>query len=183
MEMRWRKSGSLFSSQKYRDCIVLVCVALVLIWLQGWCNIPRRILGVQPELFPVLVLYCALYRTWAELFIVTGVGSVFYDSLSLNPLGCTLLSTLLVSYVIHSNRSVVLFDRVRVQMMLGAGISVVIPFLTLFQLMNLSVPPFMNWAVLWTFVVLAGAGAIFAPILFWVLDKFFQRLPEKNFNL
>lgn len=149
---------------RFKGIMLLLGCCVALVWFQSWCNWPRRWLGVQIDLVPTLVMYCALYCSWRELFLVSIVGGVFFDSLSCNPMGCTSASLLLIGYWLYCYRKIFLYNRIPVQILLGCGVSVLVPFLTMIQLTGVIVAPVLEWkSVFWVLFILGATGGVVAP--------------------
>lgn len=160
---------------KHKNILILLLVCIVITWLQTWCQWPHRLLGVKLDILPALVLYCALFRSWRELFFVCVVAGYLYDSFSLNPLGVTILSYLLISYVVYRYRKVILYKAVWVQTLLGFLVGVLVPLLTLLQLTGLEVAPMMGWSLLWVFSVLGMSTALASPLLVWGMQYLMRK--------
>lgn len=168
---------------RHKNILILLLVCVLAIWFQTWFQWPHQLLGVRLDILPALVLYCALFRSWRELFLVCTAGGYLYDSFSHNPLGITTLSLLLISYVVYRYRKVILYKAVWVQTFLGFLIGVLVPLLTLLQLTGLEVAPKMGWSLLWVFSVLGMFTALASPLMVWVMEYLMHKYAEPGKGL
>lgn len=166
-----------------RKFLFLLITCCVFVWGQSWFLTHYTVVGVKIDCIPCLVLYCALFASWKELFFVCTLAGLLFDSMSLNPLGVTVISLLLPGYLLYCNRKVLLYHSVWVQALLGGAIGIIPPLLTLLQLTGLPVSPLINLGVLFVFIVLGITNAFAAPIILfginYILEKYIEPLPIK----
>ena len=93
-------------------------------------------------------------------------GGLWFDSLSANPLGVTVLPLFAIGLAIHLKRELILRDQTFAQLVLGLGASAAAPVLTLLLLLTMGRAPLLGWGTLWQLVVLSVGGAIATPICF-----------------
>lgn len=158
--------------------LVVIALSFFLFWIQSGVIFFSGILGVKLNLIPVVALYIALYRSWSELFAFVVVSCLLYDSVSLNPLGATLLSLIIPTYVVYSYRSVLLLDSLWVQMFFGFLVTVFSEGATLLILTGLPVTPTIDGTLVWTFVVLGVTGSVLAPIVFGILSLLNEKIDK-----
>ncbi|MBI3192454.1 MAG: hypothetical protein HYZ36_07300, partial [Pedosphaera parvula] len=108
---------------------------------------------------------------WA-VTLVSLLGGLWFDSLSANPLGVSVLPLFLVGLVIFHKRDLILRDVVFAQAVVGFVASALAPLLTVILLLSAGHRPLIGWGSLWQWLVMAAGGAVCAP-LFHLL---FQRL-------
>jgi cell shape-determining protein MreD len=98
-------------------------------------------------------------------------GGLWFDSLSLNPLGASVLPLLLIGLLIYRSRELLLREHVFAQFVLGLAAGAVQPLGTLFILLNKGQTPLLGWFMLWQWLVLTlGCGAL-TPVCFYFMDR------------
>ncbi len=169
-----------------RKFLFLLITCSVFVWGQTWFISHYPVLGVKIDCLPCLVLYCALFASWKELFCVCTLAGLLFDSMSLNPLGVTVISLLLPGYFLYCNRKILLYHSVWVQVLLGFAMGIVSPLFTLLQLTGLPISPLINFRVLFVFIVLGITNALVAPIILfginYILEKYIAPLPVKYYS-
>ncbi len=71
--------------------IFILAVAFVAVFLEAACDLPRHLFGTQIDLLPALMVYTALTNGIATIALLAVCGGLWFDSLSLNPLGASVL--------------------------------------------------------------------------------------------
>ena len=148
----------------------------------------RFLAGAQVDLLPPLMVYAALSSGLTTVTLLSVCAGLWFDSLSANPLGVTVLPLFAVGLAIHLKRGLILRDQPFAQAVLGLAASVVVPALTLLVLLTMGRSPLFGWGTLWQFVVLCVGGAIATPIWFelfgWLQRALVhRRAPEASFRL
>ena len=126
----------------------------------------RHVLGAQIDLLPPLMVYAALCTRLSTVALLAVCGGLWFDSLSANPLGVTILPLFAVGLAIHLKHELILRDHTFAQVVLGLGASALAPVLTLLLLLSTGHTPLVGWGTLWQLVVLSAGGAIATPICF-----------------
>ena len=93
-------------------------------------------------------------------------GGLWFDSLSANPLGVTVLPLFAIGLFLHARRELILRDQTFAQVVLGLAASAAAPALTLLLLLTMAQAPLLGWGTLWQLVVLSLGGAVATPICF-----------------
>jgi rod shape-determining protein MreD len=148
------------------NTIVLLLVALLAVYWEAAFTGVRALLGAQVDLLPALVVYASLYGSITTLSLVAVAGGLWFDSLSANPLGITVLPLFLSGLAIHANRELILRDQSFAQLVLGFGASVATPVLTVLLLLTTRHQPLFGWGTLWQLIVLGVGGAVATPVCF-----------------
>ena len=130
----------------------------------------RHLLGAQVDLLPAIMVYAALNADIATVALLAIFGGLWFDSLSANPLGITILPLFAVGFVIFLQRDLILRGLSFTQMVLGAVASAVVPALTVLLLLTAGKDPLLGWGSLLQWIVMTAGGAVATPIIFALFD-------------
>lgn len=161
---------------KHLQTIALVVVAFLAVWAEATFDWPRRWLGTQIDLLPVLVIYAALFAGVPALALVSVLGGMWFDSLSENPLGVSVLPLFAVGLVASHFRELILREQSHAQLLLGLAAGAVVPLGTLLIIMAVGATPLIGWGSLWQWLVMTAACGALTPAfvqLFNWLDRTF----------
>ena len=136
----------------------------------------RHWLGAQIDLLPPLMVYAGMCASLATVAILATLGGLWFDSLSANPLGVSILPLFIVGFAIHLRRELILRDQRFAQFVLGLGASASVPVLTLVLLLSAGRTPLLGWGSLWQWLVMTLAGAAITPFLFQLFGWFGRTL-------
>jgi rod shape-determining protein MreD len=145
--------------------LVLGAAFLAVFWEAAFGGV-RHLLGAQIDLLPPLMVYAALCTGISTVTLLALCGGLWFDSLSANPLGVTVLPLFAIGLVLHLQRELILRDETFAQLVLGLGASAAAPLLTLLVLLTMGRRPLLGWGTLWPLVVLSVGGAVATPICF-----------------
>lgn len=148
---------------------VLAAAFLAVFWGAAFPGI-RHLLGAQIDLLPPLMVYASLYGGLSTVVFLAVLGGLWFDSLSANPLGISVLPLFLVGLPMHVHRELVLRDQPFAQLILGLAASAATPILTLLLLLTTGRTPLLGWGSLWQLLVMAVGGAIATPICFLLFN-------------
>jgi cell shape-determining protein MreD len=118
------------------------------------------------------MVYCGLNTTLGTTGLAAITGGLWFDTLSANPLGVSILPLFIVGFLAQRTRDVVLRDQLTARIILGAAGSAVAPLFSVLLLWGSGYRPLIGWGSLWQWLILAGAGGFLTPLCFW----FFERL-------
>jgi cell shape-determining protein MreD len=149
---------------------MLLAATIVVVFVQSAFNGLRYLLGAQVDLLPSLLVYAALTQGLPAVTLVAVSGGLWFDSLSSNPLGISVLPLFLISLVIYRCRGLVLRSEVFAQVALGLAASAATPVLTLLLLINVDRQPLLGWFSLWQWCVVTVAGGVMTPAWFKFFD-------------
>jgi hypothetical protein len=148
--------------------LVIALTGLV-VFGQATVDWVRLTVGVQLELLPSLVVFCAARGDWIPLTAGAVLGGLWLDSLSLNALGTSVLPLLGLGWTIYYCRDLVLIEDRIVQAGLGGLGSGVAFGLGLLLQVVVGAQPLTGWITVWQGLVVAGGGAVVAPLWFWLI--------------
>ena len=151
---------------KWRPTMFVLAAAFVAGFLEASVGFFGKLFGAQVDVLPALMVYVALTLGFTTIVLLAICGGMWFDSLSLNPLGASVLPLLLIGLLIYRSRELLLREHVFAQVVLGAAAGAAQPLGTLFILLNKGQTPSLGWLTLWQWLVMAaGAGAV-TPVCF-----------------
>jgi cell shape-determining protein MreD len=147
----------------------------------GEASLPgfRYWLGAQVDLLPALMVYTALHTNLTQVACLAVLGGLWFDSLSANPLGITILPLFAVGFVIFLKRDLILRDLTFAQIILGAAASALVPFLSVMMMLSAGQSLLLGWGSLWQWLVLTAGGGGATPLLFALFRWFNQAFGYK----
>ncbi len=131
---------------------------------------PHRWLGAQIDLLPALMIYAALNTNIVVVSLLAVFGGLWFDSLSANPLGLTILPLFAVGFPIFLRRDLILRELPFAQFILGGVASAVAPLLSVLLLLTAGEQPLLGWGSLWQWLVMTAGGAAATPLLFALFE-------------
>jgi len=150
--------------------ILLLATAFLAVFWEAAFGGLRHLLGAQIDLLPPLMVYAGLCTNLVTVCLVSFTGGLWFDSLSANPLGISVLPLFAVGLVMYVSRELILRDQVFAHIVLGLIASVATPVLTLVLLLTTRQSPLLGWGTLWQLGVMSVGGALATPIVFVLFD-------------
>jgi rod shape-determining protein MreD len=147
--------------------LILAMAFLAVFWQAAFQGV-RHLFGAQIDLLPPLMLYAALHASLPVVTLTALLGGLWFDSLSANPLGITVLPLFVVGLSAYAARDLILREQTFAQAILGLAACTLSPILTLLVLLTLGYNPLVGWGTLWQLLVMSVGGAIVTPVLFEV---------------
>ncbi len=148
------------------NTILILIAAFITVFAESVITAPRHLLGAKIDLLPVLMVYAALNSNIVTLSILAIAGGLWFDSLSANPMGASILPLMVVGFPVYLRRDLILRDQRFAQMVLGSTACAVVPVLTLLILLNGGRQPLVGWGFLWQWIVMTAGGAVATPLIF-----------------
>jgi cell shape-determining protein MreD len=169
------------------NSIAILVTAFLVVFFESTFGGVRRVFGAQVDLLPALVVYASLTTGIITLSLLSLWGGFWYDSLSANPLGVSVLPLFLTGMAVYLCRDLILRDQRFAQFVTGIIASAVVPLLTLLLVLNLGHRPLIGWQSLWQLLVMCLAGGLFTPVAFLLFDRFdrafsYQPMPDSSFR-
>lgn len=171
----------------YVNAAALLLVAYLSAFLAA-CQTPlSEWPGVQIHLLPALMVYCGLTADYVGISLTAILGGLWFDALSANPLGITILPLFLVAFLVHLNRGLILREERYAQCVLGAMSSAAVPALSVVLLLGAGQTPLVGWGSIWHWSWMALVGGAATPALFWIFERFnrafnYQPVAETSFR-
>ena len=146
--------------------ILILVFAFLAIFAETVLSAPRNFLGAQIDVLPALMIFTALSSDLVTVSLLAVLGGLGFDSLSINPLGVSILPLMLVGFLVYLRRDLILRGLPFAQCVLGAAASALVPALVLVLLLNGGKQPLVGWGSLWQWIVMATGGAVATPVIF-----------------
>ena len=164
----------------------ILATAFLAVFWEAAFNGVRHLIGAQIDLLPALMVYAGLCTGITTVTLLAVLGGLWFDSLSANPLGVSVLPLFAVGLAIHVKRELILRDQTLAQVVLGFAASAAVPVLTLLMLLTMSHTPLLGWGTLWQLVVMSVGGAVATPVCFelfgWLNRALVHRAPRKQLS-
>jgi rod shape-determining protein MreD len=165
---------------------ILLAAFLAVFWEAAFNGI-RHLLGAQIDLLPPLMVYASLTASLETVVFLALCGGLWFDSLSANPLGVSVLPLYLVGLIIFSKRELILRDQTFAQLALGLGASAAVPLVTLLLILTTGRKPLLGWSMIWQWAVMSVGGCILTPLCFilfrWLNGALlYGRAPQSSFR-
>jgi hypothetical protein len=153
-------------SMSWLRTVLVLAIAFLAVFWESAFNGLRHLLGAQVELLPALMVYTALCTDLVTVTLLAILGGLWFDSLSANPLGVSMLPLFIVGLIIHVKRDLMVRNQTFPQATLGLAASAIVPLLTVLVLLTKRQTPLLGWGSLWQLIVMSLGGAVVTPICF-----------------
>jgi hypothetical protein len=157
---------------KLLNSILVLAAAFVAVFGEAALPGLRKFLGAQIDLLPALMIYAALRTSGFVVSLLAVCGGLWFDSLSANPLGLSILPLFAIGFPIYLQRDLILRELPFAQLVLGGIASALAPLAALLLLLTAGKVPLLGWGSLWQWAVMIAGGAIATPVFFIVFDWF-----------
>ena len=152
--------------------ILILAAAFAAVFFEASFDGFRNVLGTQIDFLPALMVYAGLTNGLFTIALAAVFGGLWFDSLSANPLGVSVLPLLWIGLLAHRGREVIARDEPATQFCMGAAASALQPLAVLFILLNLGAAPLLGWKSIWQWAVMALGGGLFTPVCFALFRRF-----------
>jgi len=148
---------------------LILAAAFIAVFGEAAFPLLHHWLGAQVDLLPALMVCAALNTEIVTVSLLAVLGGLWFDALSANPVGITILPLFAVGFAICVKRDLIL--RVPfAQFVLGAIVSAIVPAATVLLLLTAGQNPLLGWGSLWQWLVMTAGGAVATPLLFELFD-------------
>jgi len=148
------------------NTILILAAAFLAVFGEAAFPLLRHWLGAKVDLLPGLMVYTALNADIVTVSLLAGLGGLWFDALSANPLGVSILPLFAIGFVIYLQRELILRELPFAQFILGAAASAAAPALCVLLLLTGGQEPLLGWGSLWQWLIMTAGGAVATPILF-----------------
>jgi rod shape-determining protein MreD len=149
---------------------LILSFAFLAVFGEATLSAPRHFLGAQIDLLPALMVYAALNADIVTLALLAVMGGLWFDALSVNPLGVSIVPLFVVGFPVYLRRELILRTAPFAQFTLGAAASAIAPALVVLILLNGGKEPLIGWGSLWQWLVMTVGGGLAAPVIFALGD-------------
>jgi cell shape-determining protein MreD len=146
--------------------ILILAAAFLAVFGEAKFPVLRHWLDAQVDLLPVLMVYAALNADLATISLLAVLGGLWFDALSANPFGASILPLFAVGFVIYLRRDLILRELSFAQLILGTMASAAVPVLSILLLLTAGKQPLLGWGSLWQWLVMTAGGAAATPFVF-----------------
>lgn len=169
------------------NTILILVAAFFAVFCQAAITGPRHWLGAQIDLLPSLMVYASFWSGFTTIVLLALLGGLWFDSLSANPPGTSVLPLFLIGLGISSRRELILRDQFFAQLVLGLAASAAAPVITVLVLLTGGRTPLLGWGSLWQLAVMSVGGALATPVWFilfnWLHRAFaYRQVNESSFR-
>lgn len=166
---------------------ILVLTAYIAVFVEASLARCHEVLGTSVKLLPGLIVYAALTSGPGCLATVAVLGGLWFDSLSANPLGVTVLALFAVGLLLQQRRELILRDEAFAQFVIGMGANVAFFLLTLVLLFMTGRKPLWGVVSLPPLLLSAVIGGVSTVAYFRLFDRVklafsYKTLPESSFR-
>lgn len=165
--------------------ILTVAAAFVAVFIESSFDGFRDIFGAQIDFLPALIVYAGLNTGFYTIGCTAVLGGIWFDSMSANPLGVSVLPLLVMGLLIHRFRELLAREQIIAQFALGTVACGLQPLAVLFLLLNMGAEPLLGWKSIWQWMVMAMGGGLFTPLwfgVFYTIDRTFYYQPTKQMS-
>ena len=152
------------------NTILILAAAFLAVFAEAAFQLPRQLFGAQVDLLPALMICAALNTNVVTVSLLAVFGGLWFDSLSANSLGVSILPLFAVGFPICLRRDLILRDLPFAQLVLGAAASAAVPALCVLLLLSGGQTPLLGWGSLWQWLVMIAGGAAATPVIFVLFD-------------
>ncbi len=149
---------------------LILAFAFLAVFAEAALDAPRHWLGAQVDLLPGLMVFTALNAGLPTIAMLAIFGGLWFDTLSANPLGISILPLLAIGWPVYLRRDLILRDLPFAQLVLGAAASAAMPLVTILMLLSGSQEPLIGWGSLWQLIVMTAGGAAATPLIFALMN-------------
>jgi len=172
---------------KNTNTILILLTAFVAVFMQALTGGVREWIGAQIDLLPPLMVVAALLGGLRAVSLLAICGGLWFDSLSANPAGVSVLPLFIVGYAIYPQRELILKDLIFAQFILGLIASFACPLLVLLTLFSIGCEPIIGWGTLWQLLLMGLLGGALTPLCFRLLPALYRAffhppLPQISFR-
>ena len=160
--------------------LLILLAAFLAVFLEVSATSVREALGAQVDLLPGLMVYASLSCGLPTVTALAVLGGLWFDSLSSNPLGVSMLPLLVVGLAMHHYRKLIMRSQPLAQAVMGMLASAIVPLLQLLILVNTDRPPGLSLISLWQWLVMVALGGLLTPLWFKLFDWLGQAFGAKR---
>jgi hypothetical protein len=160
----------------------ILLTALIVIFFETACQIPRNFTGAQIDPLPALMIVTALRAPILSITALAIMGSLWQSSLSSDPLGICMLPLFMLGMLVRLNSKSIAHHHIGSQFALGAIAGALVPTLSLCLLLLSGHQPMIELYSLWQLAVGIIGNGLFALGFFPWLQWLNHTMEEQPFD-
>ncbi len=169
------------------NTIFILALAFVAVFVESSFGGLRRLIGVQIDLLPALMVYASLSSGIVTVSLLAVCGGLWFDALSANRLGVSIVPLFVIGFAIQQFRHLILRDQPYTQLVLGFAASGFAPLLGLAIILSYGGDPILGWGTLWQWLAMTVLGGLLVPVYFQLFNKVYrvlgyERVIESNYR-
>ena len=158
------------------NTLFILALAFVAVFVESSFGGLRRLIGVQIDLLPALVVYASLSSGLFTVSLLAVCGGLWFDALSMNRLGVSIVPLFIIGLAIQQFRHLVLRDQTYTQLVLGFAASGFAPLLSLGIILTCGGDPILGWGTLWQWLAMTVLGGLLVPVYFQLFGQVYRVL-------
>jgi cell shape-determining protein MreD len=165
------------------NTLTVLVIAYLAVFFEAYFRGLRSLIGAQIDLLPALMVCTGFRNNLSTVGATAIVSGLWFDSLSANPLGISILPLFLVGAAVHHWRDLILREQRRAQVLMGLAASAAAPLLTVLLLLTLGIEPLVDAWSIWRWLIMAMGVAIATPVfitLFDMIQRAFNYQPQRT---
>lgn len=167
--------------------LVFLITGYVAIFAQARFTFFRDFFGAQPDLLPGMIVYAAMAFRLETVMLCTVIFGSFFDALSGNALGTTILTLSAIGLAASRYREFLLSEHFTTHWVLGLIASGLAPFLSYGVLQLSGMNPLLGAGSAWQWAIMTAGGGLVTPLWFKVFNRLddalrYKEIPESTFR-
>ena len=158
------------------NTIFILALAFVAVFMESSFGGLRRLIGVQIDLLPALMVYASLSSGMVTVSLLAVCGGLWFDSLSANRLGVSIVPLFVIGFIVQQFRHLILRQETYTQLVLGFAASGFAPLLALGIILSYGGEPILGWGTLWQWLAMTVLGGLLVPVYFRLFNKVYRVL-------
>jgi rod shape-determining protein MreD len=158
------------------NTIFILVIAFAAVFVESSFGGLRRIIGAQIDLLPALMVYASLSSGTVTISLLAVCGGLWFDSLSVNPLGVSILPLFIIGFIVRQVRHLMLRDQTYTQLVLGFAASGFAPLLGLAIILTCGGDPILGWGTIWQWFAMTVLGGLLVPVYFQLFNQVYRVL-------
>lgn len=167
--------------------LVFIITGYVVIFAQAKLTFFRDFFGAQPDLLPGMIVYAAMAFRLESVMLCTVIFGSFFDALSTNALGTSILTLSAIGVAASRYRELLLSEQFTTHWVLGLIASGIAPFISYAILQLSGFNPLIGAGSIWHWAIMIAGGGLVTPLWFKIFNRLddalrYKEIPESTFR-
>lgn len=167
--------------------LTFIITGYVVVFAQAKFTFFRDFFGAQPDLLPGMIVYAAMAFKLETVMLCTVLFGTFFDSLSTNALGTSILTLSAIGLAASRYRELLLSEHFTTHWVLGLIASGVAPVMSYVILKLSGLTPLVGAGSAWQWALMTAGGGLVTPLWFKVFNRLddalrYKEIPESTFR-